>query len=180
MLSVFIVGGEFYDEGSDLFFTVKPQTLQLEHSLVSLTKWEEKWEKPFLDGKRKTIEETIDYIHCMTITQNVDPKVYDILTDDVIDAVNKYIERPMTATTITKRGAKRGLPEIITAEVIYYWMVALQIPFECKKWHLNKLMMLIEVCNIRSSPQKKMSKKETYAHNRAICAANRKRFASRG
>ena len=173
MLRLVIPGAEMYDEVKEEFITIKDRHIQLEHSLVSLTKWESKWRKPFLTDVKKTQEETLDYIRCMTITQNVPDDTYRLLTADNYTTINDYIERPMTATTISQNGSKKNtIPEVVTSELIYYWMVALNIPFECQKWHLNRLLTLINVCNIKNQPEKKMSRSELIARNREL---NRKR-----
>lgn len=180
MLEITIPDREFYDEEHNQFFTIEGQTLRLEHSLVSLSKWESKWCKPFITKEKKTIPETIDYIKCMTLTQNVNPEVYSLITDDIIDQVNEYIEAPMTATTfsnIEKRSTNR---EQITSEIIYYWMIALGIPFECKKWHLNKLLAQIKVCEIKNQPPKKMSRSEIMRRNAAINESRRKQWNTKG
>lgn len=171
---------EGWDEEKNEFVEPKVQLLQLEHSLVSLSKWESKWCKPFLSKEAKTSEETMDYIKCMTVTQNVKPEVYDHLTKDNIDEINRYIDAPMTATTFPEDKNGKRNREIITAEVIYYWMVALQIPFECQKWHLNKLITLIRVCNAKNAPSKKMSKREIMSRNAQLNAARRKQLNSKG
>lgn len=179
MLQLTIPSIEQWDEVNERFVWTKEYTLQLEHSLVSLSKWESKWHKPFLSKEERTSEESIDYIRCMTITQNVEPEAYKFITSENIKAVTDYIGEPMTATTFhdEKKGVNR---EIITAEVIYYWMVALQIPFECQKWHLNKLIALIKVCEVKNQPPKKMSKKETMSRNAALNAARRRSLNSKG
>ena len=159
---------------------MKEQMLQLEHSLVSLSKWESKWCKPFFSKQEKTYEETIDYIKCMTITQNVKDDVYTRLTNDNVMQINKYIEAPMTATTFSKDANGKGGKEIITSELIYYWMIALNIPFECQKWHINRLLTLVRVCNVKNEPSKKMSKKDIMSRNRALNAARRKQLNSKG
>ena len=133
MLRITIPAVEQWDEVKQEFVQTKEQTLQLEHSLVSLSKWESKWNKPFLSKEVKTNEETLDYIKCMTISQNVDPNVYNCLTSEHIAQINKYIEAPMTATTFTEDKNGKRNREVITAELIYYWMIALTIPFECQK-----------------------------------------------
>lgn len=179
MLEITIPSVELWDESKQEFVNTKEQTLKLEHSLVSLSKWESKWCKPFLSRQDKTIEETLDYIKCMTLTQNVDPKVYNFLSKDNVTQINKYIESPMTATTFGDE-RKSGSREVITSELIYYWMITLNIPFECQKWHLNKLLTLIKVCSIKNQPPKKMSKKDIMSRNAALNAARRKQLNSKG
>lgn len=171
---------EGWDEEKQEFVAPKEQTLQLEHSLVSLSKWESKWCKPFLSKTEKTAEETIDYIRCMTITQNVDPEVYLHLTSANIADVNAYIDAPMTATTFRKDQGGKANREIITAELIYYWMIAQNIPFECQKWHLNRLLTLIRVCNVKNSPPEKRSKGDIMRQNAALNAARKKQLNSKG
>jgi len=180
MLKITIPSIEQYDEANNLFVTSNEQTLQIEHSLVSLSKWESKWEKPFLSRDEKTFEETVDYIRCMTITQNVDNECYAAIDSGVIRQVRDYIDAPMTATVISKNEKKSFSSEIITAEVIYYWMVAATIPFECQKWHLNRLLTLIDVCNIKNSPKKKMSRKELMARNKELNDARRAKLNNKG
>ena len=180
MLEITIPEVEQWDEVNQEFITSKEQVLRLEHSLVSLSKWESKWNKPFLDKKEKTREETIDYIKCMTLTQNVDPNTYNLLTKENIIEINKYISSPMTATTFHEYPNKKGSREIITSEIIYYWMISLNIPFECQKWHLNRLLTLIKVCSIKQQPPKKMSKRDVMSRNAALNAARRKQLNSKG
>lgn len=179
MLKITIPAIEQYDEETDTFLSSKETVLHLEHSLVSLSKWESKWCKPFLNKDEKTIAETIDYIRCMTITQNVDPNAYLAITNGNIKDVRNYIEAPMTATIISQSNSSKN-KEIITAELIYYWMIALNIPSEYQKWHLNRLLMLINVCNIKNSPPKKMSKNEMIHRNRSLNAARKKSLNSQG
>lgn len=180
MLTITVPGGELYDEANELFIEVKPQTLQLEHSLISLSKWESKWHKPFLSKFDKSAEETLDYVRCMTVTPGVDPMVYARLTNENIATINEYIDNPMTATTFsnTQKGGSSG--EQVTSEVIYYWMIALTIPFECEKWHLNRLLTLIRVCDAKNKPPKKMSKREIMSRNAALNAARRKKLGTKG
>ena len=171
---------EGWDEEKGEFIEPKFQVLQLEHSLVSLSKWESKWCKPFITNTGKTPEELLDYIKYMTVTQNVKPEVYDHLTEDNIEEIEAYINAPMTATTFSEDKNGKNNREIITAELIYYWMIALQIPFECQKWHLNRLLTLIRVCNIKNAPPKKMNKKDIMSRNAALNAARRKKMNSKG
>lgn len=179
MLLITIPAAELWDEKRELFITTKERTLKLEHSLVSLSKWESKWCKPFLSRKEKTTEETIDYIRCMTLTQNVPPEAYSFLTNENVEAINRYIEAPMTATWFSNTPKTRS-SEQVTAELLYYWMIAFNIPFECQKWHLNRLLTLIRVCSIKNQSPKKRNTRELMSRNSALNAARRKRLRSRG
>ena len=172
--------GEMFDERTHTFSSTKEQTLQLEHSLVSLSKWESKWCKAFLTKEEKSIAETIDYIKCMTITQNVDPNVYNFLNQSNIEEINKYIESPMTATVFYDENNQGRSKETITSELIYYWMISLNIPMECQKWHLNRLLTLIRVCNIKNAPPKKMSRRDAANRYAALNAARRNKLNSTG
>lgn len=180
MLQIVIPGGEQWDEQTQEFKYAEGYTLSLEHSLVSLSKWESKWNKPFLSKDAKTAEETIDYIRCMTLTENVNPEIYYNLTNENITQVNDYIGESMTATTFTEEKSGKGGREIVTAELIYYWMIALQIPFECQYWHLNRLLTLVRVCNIKNAPPKKMSKRELMNRNAALNAQRKAKLNSKG
>ena len=180
MLTITVPAIEMWDEAKEEFVNAKEQTLLLEHSLVSLSKWEQKWHKSFLFTKDITFEETISYIKCMTLNEDVDQDVYSRLTRKNIEDINDYIKDPMTATTFRNidNGRKNG--EIVTAELIYYWMISLGIPFECREWHLNQLITLIRVCSIKNSPNKKMSRRELMSQNAALNAARRQQLNSRG
>ena len=180
MLRITVPAVELWDENKQEFISTKEQTLQLEHSLVSLSKWESKWCKAFLAKNNKSNEEVLDYIKCMTLTQNVSPEVYDYLSQENISEINRYIDAPMTATYFSDDQAAKGSREIVTSELIYYWMIALNIPFECQKWHLNRLLTLIKVCNIKNAPPKKRSKRDIMSRNAALNAARRKQYNSRG
>ena len=177
---------EFFDEKTEEFITVpgkpaiKETVLKLEHSLVSLSKWESKWCKPFLSKNALTEEETLDYIRCMTLTQNVPPEIYTRLTEDIVKQISEYINAPMTATWFSKEVEKKGKSETVTSELIYYWMIALQIPMECQKWHLNRLITLVKICNVKNEPPKKMSKRSIMSQNAALNAARRKQWNSKG
>lgn len=181
MLQITVPGREDWDEIRNEFVSTKDTTLQLEHSLVSVSKWESKWHVPFLTKQEKTLEQTIDYVRCMTLTQHVDPNVYKNLTVDNIKEVFAYIEEPMTATTVSDSRKKGGRNQIVTSELIYYWMIAFNIPFECQKWHLNRLIMLIRVCEAENrQDKKKISKKDMYSNRAALNAARRKKYNTRG
>lgn len=187
MLKITVPGNELFDPEKNLFYVTKETNLSLEHSLVSLSKWESKWKIPFLSSgsspaakKTLTPEQLLDYIKCMTLTQNVDPNVYQALTRENINDILAYIEDPMTATTITQKDQRRGKQRVVTSELIYYWMTALNIPFECQKWHLNRLLMLIQVASIEQEPPKKMDPKSVMRQNHSLNAARRAKHHTRG
>ena len=179
MLAITVPEMELWDECNQEFIVTKGGDLQLEHSLVSLSKWESKWCKPFLSSS-KTDEEILDYIKCMTITQNVPDDVYNKLSSKNIQEIKDYIDNPMTATTFSENGNQKKSREIVTSELIYYWMVAYQIPFECQKWHLNRLLALIKVCDIKNTPPKKRSRNEIAAEYARINAARRQQYNTKG
>lgn len=171
MLSITIpaTDGDLFDERTNRFLTLPEETLLIEHSLVSLSKWEALFEKPFLAPEKKTNEEALEYIKLMNLAPVSSPQVYERLTQSNMDEISTYIDRKMTATVFSELPlAKGGVGEYISSEVIYYWMVALQIPFECQHWHLNRLTTLIRVVNLKNSPAKKMSRAEANAQKRAL------------
>lgn len=180
MLHITIPAVEQWDEINERFIQTKEQKLVLEHSLVSLSKWESKWCKPFLSKQEKTQEEIIDYVRCMTITQNVSPDVYKYLTRETLKQINDYIDAPMTALRFNDGENKTGKNQKITGEIIYYWMIAFNIPSEYRKWHLNKLMALIKVCDRKNRPKKKISRKDKISQFAALNAARRKQLNSKG
>lgn len=179
MLTVVVPAVEYYDSENNMFLYADKQVLKLEHSLISLSKWEAKWHKPFLTSDKKSAEEVLDYFRCMTINENVDPSVYKRLTKENHQEINNYINASMTATTFTERPGPKSR-EIVTSELIYYWMVSLNIPFECQKWHLNRLLTLIKVCSIKNTPSKKVSKGELMRRNNSLNAARRQALGTRG
>lgn len=180
MLKITIPETQEWDEEHEVFITSEGQQLCLEHSLVSLSKWEEKWHKYFIGNDSLTNEELIDYIRCMTITQNVDPEVYYAIDDQVMKEITDYINDPHTATWFNDNKNQKPNREVITSEIIYYWMIALQIPFECQKWHLNKLLTLIRVCNEKNAPNKKRSRSEILSENRKLNEARKKMHHTHG
>lgn len=176
---IVIPSAELWDRKNERFVYTKEQSIVIEHSLVSVSKWESKWHIPFFGKDEKTTEMMLDYIKMMTITQNIDDEVYKYLTNENIKEINDYIADPMTATWFSDKRKERN-NKVITSELIYYWMVALQIPFECQKWHLNRLITLIKVCNEENRPKKKMSLKDTYNRNAALNEARRAALHSKG
>lgn len=183
MLTITIKSVEMYDEISKEFISTEETILQLEHSLVSLSKWESKWEKPFLGNEEKTTEQTLDYIKSMTISEGINPEVYNYLTSDNYQEIGKYIDSKMTATWFNEKqiqSAGSFKKEVITSEIIYYWMITLTIPFECQHWHLNRLLTLIKVCNQKNAPEKKMGKQDLVARNRALNEARKSQYNTKG
>lgn len=179
MLTIVVPATEDFDEATSTFVTRKEVKLSLEHSLVSISKWESKWHKPYLAANKST-EETIDYVKCMTITQNVDGEVYYRLTPQNIKDIIAYIDDPMTATTFREDKNAKKNRDIITSEVIYYMMFAAGVPKECEKWHLNRLLTLLRVIGEKNAPQKKMSKREILARNKALNEARRAKLRTKG
>lgn len=180
MLVITVPASEYYDWKNNEFIYFKEQTLKMEHSLVSLSKWEAKWHKSFLSTENKTPAEMLDYFRCMTINENVDPHVYDRLSPDNQKEIGDYINANFTATTFSDRQQGPKSREIITAELIYYWMIELGIPFECQKWHLSRLLTLIKVCSIKSTPAKKMGRADTMRQYSQLNASRRKALGTRG
>ena len=178
MLKIKIPPSEIYNEKTNLFVYNKEQLILLEHSLVSISKWESKWEKAFLTKKEKTEEETLDYINCMIVSPNIDDITHSLNNDHVFE-INKYIEAAMSATKLPKQKGSTGR-DVITSELIYYWMVALNIPFECQKWHLNRLLTLINVCNIKNAPPKKMGKRALANRNKTLNEQRKQSMNTRG
>ena len=174
------ISPEGWDDKKQEFIEPEYQTLQLEHSLVSLSKWESKWCKPFLSSI-KSDEEMLDYIKCMTVTKNMDPNIYNYLTTSNVIEIKDYIDAPMTAMKFPNNRSSKLSRDIITSDIIYYWMITLNIPIdECQKWHLNRLMALIRVCDIKNSPPKKKSQREIMEEYARINAERRKQLNTKG
>lgn len=180
MLQIEIPSKEYFDEDTNEFVTIKGRKLLLEHSLISLSKWESKYHKPFMN-KDKTIEEFRYYIKCMSIDKNIDDIIYYNIDNSLINKIKEYIDDPMTATWFSSNGNdSSNNSEIITSEIIYYWMISLNIPLECEKWHLNRLLTLVRVCSIKNAPKKKMSKQDIYAQQKALNDKRRAEAKSKG
>ena len=180
MLQITIPPLEGFNEETSEFVNSEALVLELEHSLVALSKWESKWEKPFLGFEEKTEEQTRDYIRMMILGGIPSEEDFSRLSAENITAVNDYIEARMTATWFSDKQDGKRPREIITAEIIYYWMISFGIPFECQYWHLNRLLTLIRVCNAKSAPGKKMSKSEATSRQRELNAIRRSKTGSRG
>lgn len=180
MLTITVKGKEFFDQETSKFVSVDNTIVQLEHSLVSLSKWESKFQKPFLGSAEKTKEEILWYFYFMVISPGVDPEIVFKMSQENYEEINAYIASRETATTFPLHPEKRGRGETITAELIYYWMLTLNIPLACEAWHLNKLFTLIRVTNIKNAKPKKMSAAEIAARNREINAQRRKELNTTG
>lgn len=188
MLKVYVPELEYFNEATATFGKIKAQTLRFEHSLLSLAKWESKWHKPYIEpsvpiknrNTKKTEEEARDYFRCMCLDSDVNPLTFALLPPIVIAQLYSYINDPMTATWFSNKTNQSGSREVITAELIYYWMITLGIPFECQKWHINRLLTLIRVCNLKQQPAKKMSKSEILKRNSALNAARKRQMRTNG
>lgn len=183
-ITVEVPAQEFFDERREEFINTPKAKVTFEHSLVSISKWEAEWEQPFFGDAKKTNEQLIDYIRCMTITQNVPESVYYAISHsrELMKRITDYCDKSMTATTIrSPNGSGGGRKKLVTSELIYFYMFTYNVPMECQKWHINRLMMLLRVCAIESNPNgKKMSKREVLAQNAALNAARRKKLGTRG
>jgi hypothetical protein len=180
MLTITVGAEDVFDEGTDTFRTQGGFELQLEHSLVSLSKWESEYEKPFLGKEGKTPEEILDYVRCMLLTPNPPGDFLQKLSKENLEAINTYIERKMTATWFSEQPGAPKSREIITSELIYYWMTVFNIPFECETWHLNRLFTLIRIANIKQAKPRKLSKAEIAARNRELNAQRKAQLGTRG
>lgn len=181
MITIVVPEQEMFNEKTEEFVTIPPCTLVLEHSLVSISKWESKWKKPFFDRTEKTVREVEDYIRCMCITKNVPPIVFSYLGNDNLKKIQDYIGDTMTATTFSRKEGQSRRSRIITSELIYYWMISDGIPMDCEKWHLNRLLTLIHVFDAENNASKnKMSKKDILRQNSALNAARRAKSMSKG
>lgn len=171
---------DVYDEQTQTFESRGGVELQLEHSLVSLSKWESDHEKAFLGKGEKTREEVLDYIRCMTIGPNPPGDFLERLSKENFDVINAYIDRKMTATWFSEQPGAPKSSEVITSELIYYWMTVFQIPFDCETWHLNRLFTLIRICNVKQAKPKKMSRAEIAQRNRELNSQRRAQLGTKG
>lgn len=179
MLRITVPGGDMFDEEKNKFRTIKGQTIELEHSLISISKWESKWKKAFLSRSPRNEDEIRDYVRCMTVTPGVNPDLYLCLTTENIRDIQAYIDDTMSATVFRGGGAPKGTPKPKTSEQIYGAMVLLGIPFECQKWHLNRLLNLIHECEILNDGGK-MSQKDSARCMSQMNAMRRAKHHTRG
>ena len=180
MLIINVDSGELFDNVKQEFINTQPRILQLEHSLISISKWEAKWHLVFLSKAPKTKLQAIDYVKCMTINNNVDPNVYLALNDQNLLDINRYIEDPMSATCFPPIKSKPGPSEPMTSELIYYWMTSFGIDWSAEKWHLNRLLNLIRIAQMKNSPKGKQNKKDILSANAALNAERRAKWGTNG
>lgn len=180
MLKIVVGGTEAYDEASSQFVRQGGSVIELEHSLLSVSKWESKHEKPFLSKAPKTEEEVFSYLECMAQAPDLPPEIFSQLSDEHFEAINAYLDAKMTATWFSERPGAPKNSEVITAELIYYWMIAYQIPIECEAWHLNRLFTLIRICSIKNSKPKKMSGAEAAARRRELNEQRKRQLGTKG
>lgn len=182
MLEITVPASEVFDEVKNEFISSEETKLRLEHSLVSLSKWESKWEKPFLSKEEKTDEEAISYVECMSLDSNIPPEVFLNLSGQNFRDINKYVEAKMSATWFNEKAEKKGPNKgpVITSELLYYWMISMNIPMACEHWHLSRLFTLIKVCNQKNAPEKKMGRQEMIAHRRKLNAERKAKYNTKG
>lgn len=179
MLIINVALAEDFNEETNEFKVSKTYKLRLEHSLVSLSKWESFYEKPFLNDTNKTSEETVFYIKCMSLDEETPPEVFENLSESDVSKINNYIASKNTATSFSEEKSSAS-KEVVTSEIIYHWLIAFNIPFEVQHWHLNRLLTLIQVCNRKNAPQKKMSRSELLKRQRELNAARRAKYGTSG
>lgn len=180
MLKLIIDSEEFFNEETQRFITNGQIVLELEHSLASVSKWESIHQVPFLSGGKKTTEQTLDYVKAMILTPEFSPEVFSRFSEQNFEQVNNYIESKQSATTFGELPQRKGHSEPITSELIYYWMITFNIPFECEQWHLNRLFSLIRICNLKNSKPKKMSRGELNRRNSALNAQRKAALGTTG
>lgn len=180
MLRLVVPGVELFNNETQTFSRSEEVVLELEHSLVSLSKWESKWNLPFLGKDKKTSEQIIDYIRLMNSVSGVPDEVFFRLSDENYTSINEYINAKMTATWFREDPVTHANREIVTAEIIYYWMISFQIPLECEDWHLNRLFTLVKVLNQKNQPKKKQNTQTAAAQRRALNEARMKQYNTSG
>lgn len=180
MLKIIVGAEEFYDTETEEFISKNGVELELEHSLVSLSKWESIFEKPFLSSEEKTTDEVLAYIRYMNTSREIAPEVFKNLSEQNVKDVNAYLESKQTATWFNDKAPTARNQEVVTAELIYYWMISFNIPMECQYWHLNRLFTLIKVFNVKNAKPKKMSRARVAERNRTLNEQRKKQFGTSG
>lgn len=169
-----------FDRVTEEFVTFPPARLTLVHNLLSIVRWESKWKRSFVDRPPSSVDEVIDYVECMADGQPSVPHMLERLTRDHTEAIKAYIADPMSASVMLSRPGQTKSSEKMTSDLIYYYMVTFQIPFEAEEWHLNRLLMLIRICNAKQSAGQKTNSKSAASQRAALNRARRARAGSRG
>lgn len=180
MLTLIVKGKEFFNEETSEFIDSPEVVVELEHSLVSLSKWESIFQKPFLTKDSKTQTELLAYIKIMILTKDYPEDLIESLTKENFLAIQNYIDSPESATTFGKLPEQKGRGEVITSELIYFWLVTFNIPFEVETWHLNRLLALVRICNIKNQKPKKVKKDEAARQYRELNEKRRAQYGTRG
>ena len=180
MLTITIPPSELFDEARSEFLTTPGATIVAEHSLLALSKWESKFKRPLLASPEFSLEDLKSYFECMCFTPDVPSEVFQNANSATLSRVSEYLMDPHTATTVPRSKGSTLDRETVTSELIYYWMVALNIPFETETWNLNRLITLIEVCNHKSQKPKKTSRAELYSRNRELNRQRRAKYSTKG
>lgn len=180
MLTIKVLGDEYFDEADSRVLRDTIATIELEHSLASLSKWEEVYEKPFLSEEDKTSEEVMAYIEMMILTPDVPENIVYALSQENIDDIQKYISAKRSATWFNEPKHAPRQTEKITSELIYFWMVSAQIPFEAENWHLNRLFNLIKIYNVKNTKPKKMGRHDAAQQRRDLNAARKAQLGTNG
>ena len=181
MLTISLINQDFFDAETSEFIEYPDMEIQLEHSLISMSKWESLFEKPFLAPGQRSRDEVLSYIGCMILTPGIDSSVVNRLGNNELSLIDAYISSKQSATTFGDLPARnKSSGETITSELIYYWMVAFNIPFECQTWHLNRLFSLIRILNLKQEKPKKMSRAEISARNAELNAKRRAALGTSG
>jgi hypothetical protein len=180
MLEIKLGATRQFDDSKQEFVMAGGVPLRLEHSLVSLSKWESIHEKPFLANEDKTQEEIMSYVECMILSTDYPADWQLRLSKENIEEIDAYISKKMTATWFRDAPGKPQTREVITSELIYYWMTVFNIPFTCETWHLNRLFTLVRVCDLKQSKPKKMSRAEVAAQQRDLNAQRRAALKTKG
>lgn len=180
MLKLRVQSKEWFDEKKSEFITFDGADLELEHSLKAIREWEGKWERPFFSDKQMTKAEFIDYVRCMTLNK-VDKLAYLSLSNANVREIQKYLEKKHTATWFSnKQNTPKRRNETVTAELVYYWMTELGIPYTCESWNFNTLMTLIEVCNRKNAKPSKRNSSDILSEQAKLNAERRKRLNTKG
>jgi hypothetical protein len=168
MLTITVLGEEHWDQENEKFVYPDSFKLELEHSLVSLSKWESKWEVPFLGEKPKTTEMVLDYIECMILTPDPPADWISKLSKENIEEITAYFDSKQSATWFNDHHPEPKTGETITSELVYYWLDICDIDWQAQYWHLNRLLTLVKIHTVKQAKPKPMSRSEMLRRRRAL------------